>query len=134
MTHDPRDVYVSDLVRFIAAFAADLPEDKRRTLMRRFLPWHWERQPDGRAKLLIFGFDDIGASDSSNPLIDGASTSSARGLLGTSGSLYQESDELEREPDGSYTGKLSRREDSPWIGPAELHAYLLRLHDAGILL
>lgn len=126
MPADPRDVYVSDLIRFIAATAADLPLDKRRALMRAFLPCEWDRE-GGRVRLTNAYRDDLGQCDSNGPLVPGFPTIEGRGLTGERGQFYQ-SHRLVGDVD------IADGLDCPWIGPGKLHAYLLRLRDAGVLL
>ena len=128
MASDSRDVYVSDLVCFIAAFAADLPPEPRRTLMRRFLPSDWIREPDGRVRLLNSTFDDLGSLNFDGPLLEGFPTVSAPGLHGKDGRFFNS---LQA---GAGVGDIEDGRDAPWRDPHRLHSYLLRLRDAGVLL
>lgn len=128
MASDSRDVYVSDLVRFIAAFAADLPPEPRRSLMRRFLPSDWIREPDGRVRLLNSTLDDLGSLNFDGPLLEGFPTVSAPGLHGKDGRFFNS------HQAGAGVGDVEDGLDVPWKASWLLHAYLLKLRDAGVLL
>lgn len=128
MSNDPRDVYVSDLVRFIVDLAPSLPDETRRTVMRRFLPCEWYRE-DGRVRLVNARYDDLGASPE-RPLVDGFLLISGDRLEGRHGSFYQSMRSVGNAPDIGIEDGL----DAPWRGWNQLHDYLLRLRDAGVLL